>query len=138
MNPLSRLSCTISIAAALMVAGCDGGGSTKKIDVPAQISALKGDHAAKENALIELAEAGPKAAPAVNDLIPILKDPDPVIRRLAIYALGQIGPAAKAAIPALKEGMGDTDRNILTATVNALRDIQPKEVDGVKVKNTME
>jgi HEAT repeat protein len=56
-------------------------------------------------------------------LIPLLKDADPLVRRLAAYALGQIGPKAKAAIPALKELLNDTERDVVTATINAIRAI---------------
>src|SRR2546422_4025896 len=51
------------------------------------------------------------AASAVSALIPLLKDTDPEIRRLSAYALGEIGPQAKAATPALKEDRKSTRLN---------------------------
>src|SRR5262249_35083345 len=44
---------------------------------------------------------GPAAAAAVSGLEEALRDSDPLIRRGAAGALGWIGPAAEAAIPAL-------------------------------------
>jgi HEAT repeat protein len=38
---------------------------------------------------------------AVPDLVDFLRKPDYEYRRLAAYALGKIGPDAKAAVPAL-------------------------------------
>jgi HEAT repeat protein len=48
-----------------------------------------------------LAELGPAAAPAVEPLTTALADDDPGIRMQAALALGQIGPEAKTAVPAL-------------------------------------
>src|SRR5207248_10360847 len=85
--------------------------AAKKVDVSARIEALKsGDSEARENACIELAKAGPRAAPAVAALIPLLKDNDVEIGRLAAYALGEFGSQAKAALQALAELDNDTDR----------------------------
>ena len=126
-------------AAWLLVAGCsqEGNPSPKKVDVSAQVSALKGNADAKANALAELAAGGPNAASAATDVIPLLKDEDPVVRRLAAYALGQMGPAAKAALPELTARLQDNDRNVVTAVMNAIRAIDPSKVPGEAVPNTM-
>jgi hypothetical protein len=51
--------------------------------------------------------------PGVANLINALEDPDEEIVRLAIFALGEIGPAAAAAIPALEKMEGTNAREAL-------------------------
>src|SRR5688572_1980020 len=48
---------------------------------------------------------GPDAEPAVPDLIRLLDDPDLEVRKSAARALGRIGPAAQAAVPALMRSL---------------------------------
>jgi HEAT repeat protein len=106
------------------------------VNVPAARENLKSANAeTRQNAAIELAKAGPAAAPAVQDLIPLLKDPDPLVRRLSAYALGEIGPQAKPAIPHLQELMKEPDRDIALAGVNALNAIDPSVLGGMQVPN---
>ncbi len=105
------------------------------MDLSAKLAGLAGDADAKAIALGEIAQLGPEAAPAIPKIIPLLKDPDPLVRRNAAYVLEMIGPAAKVAIPDLK-AMLDTDiREQMTVVVNALRAIDPAAVAGVKVEN---
>jgi HEAT repeat protein len=123
---------------ALVLAGCGKGeDAPKKVDVSAQVAGLKGNGEAKSAALSELAAGGPNSAAAVDDIIPLLKDEDPVIRRLAAYALGQIGPKAKAALPGLTAMMQDSDRNAITAAINAIRAIDPSKAGTEGIPNTM-
>lgn len=129
----------LAVAASLLCTGCgeEGNPQPKKIDVSAQVAALKGNADAKGNALAELAAGGPNSVAAAPQVIPLLKDEDPVIRRLAAYALGQMGPDAKAALPDLKALLQDNDRNVVTAAMNALRAIQPSKEGDVAIPNTM-
>lgn len=129
----------LSAAALVVFTGCgqDGNPAPKKVDVAAQVAALKGNGDAKANALAELAAGGPNASAAATDVIPLLKDEDPVVRRLAAYALGQMGPSAKAALPELSARLQDNDRNVVTAVMNAIRAIDPSKVPGEAVPNTM-
>jgi len=129
----------LAAAASLLCTGCgeEGNPKPKKIDVSAQVAALKGNADAKGNALAELAAGGPNSVAAAPQVIPLLKDEDPVIRRLAAYALGQMGPDAKAALPDLKALLQDNDRNVITAAMNALRAIQPSKEGDVAIPNTM-
>jgi HEAT repeat protein len=46
---------------------------------------------------------------------------------MACHALGQIGPAAKEAVPALTAALQDNDQNVRQFAQNALQQIQPKE-----------
>jgi HEAT repeat protein len=124
------------LVGALLI-GCGSKDETgpKKIDVAAQVAQLKGNSDAKANALTELAAGGPNAASAVNDIIPLLKDEDHVVRRLAALALGQIGPAAKAALPGLNELINDPDTSTGTTALNAINAIDPSAAGGKKVIN---
>jgi len=124
--PSAPLVLACCLVLATLAAGC-GGTPTEKVDVQAQIQNLKSDNAeTRSNACVELAKAGPEAAPAVPSLIPLLKDSDPLVRRLAAYALGQVGEKAKEAIPALREALNDRERDVVTASINALRAIDLK------------
>lgn len=134
-----RIFVAMAASGMVILGGCGGDDvpGPKKIDVAAQVAALKGDGAAKEAALVELGAGGRNASPAVNDIIPLLKDPDPVIRRLAANALGQIGPAAKAAIPDIQAMMSEPDPASVTVAVNAVRLIDPKNAPTEKLQNVM-
>src|SRR6476646_9992793 len=91
---------TLSLATAALLFGCKA--KEQKVDVAALVQNLKSaDTDIRVNALTELAKGGPASAPAVSELIPLIKDKDPLVRRLAVYALGQIGPRAAAALPAI-------------------------------------
>ena len=118
--------------AVFALAGCGDGPPSPlapaKVDVPAQVAALKGDANAKANALVALAAGKANSAAAVADIIPLMKDTDPDVRKLAVYALDEIGPAAKSAVPAIKELLQDPEMNVATAAANALRTLDPDSV----------
>lgn len=141
MNPnlrsVLRLVLPLTLGIWLVGCGSEDGVEAKKIDVAAQVTGLKGDLDAKTAALAELAAGGPNAAPAVPEITALLKDPDPVVRRLAAYALSQVGPGAKSAKDALKEATQDTDSTVVMAAVNALRVIDPASVKDAKIENVM-
>ncbi len=118
----------LSIALMLSLLGCgEGSPQAKKVDVAAQIVALKGTVDSKSNALTELAAGGSSCQAAVKDIIPLLNDEDAAVRRLAAYALGEIGVAAKAAVPELTKMLQDSDMTAVTAAINALRAIDPSK-----------
>ena len=120
----------------MVVVGCgDGEPAPKKVDVSAQVAALKGDNDAKAAALAELAAGGPNSAGAVKEIIPLLKSEDPVLRRLAAYALGEIGAPAKDAVPGLTAMLQDPDGNAVTAAINALRAIDPSKAPAENIPN---
>jgi HEAT repeat protein len=132
--PVCFLCCILGALAVL------GGGCAKEqvnVNVSAAVQGLKSPETdAKVNACTELAKAGPAAASATPDLIPLLKDKDPLVRRLAAYALGQIGPKASSAIPALREKLNDPDPNVASDALNALRFIGDESAN-IKVPNVM-
>jgi HEAT repeat protein len=51
---------------------------------------------------------------------------DPTYRASFAGILGEIGPAAKAAVPALTEALMDKDENVCKAASEALKKIQQK------------
>lgn len=68
------------------------------------------------------------AAPAVDALIGLLKSPTPLIRWNAATALGNIGPAAKAAIPALQVATKDANPTVRNFATRALAMISPGDL----------
>jgi HEAT repeat protein len=69
-----------------------------------------------------LPQLGPEA---VKVLIPLAKKGDTSTRCRAIDALGEMGPAAKAAIPALREAMKDVSKPVRIAAGRALTKVRP-------------
>lgn len=105
--------------------GCGGGEG--KVDVQAQVQQLKGtDKDAKITALVELSKAKEGALPALDALVAALQDPDADVRDNAAATIGEIGPKASKAIPALKKLMESSERNSVAAAMNAIRAIDPK------------
>jgi hypothetical protein len=66
-------------------------------------------------------------AESVEALVQLLSDPRPRIRRWAAQVLGQVGPQAQEAIPALIDAMSDEDEGVRTQVRQALDLIQPME-----------
>ena len=64
----------------------------------------------------------------VSQWIEVLKDKDVRVRNAAATALGQIGPAAKAAVPALIEALKDKDRTVRRVAAFVLGQIGPAAV----------
>ena len=63
--------------------------------------------AIRNDAMEILAELGPAALPALDQMITGLADADPVYRADAAMAIAAIGPQAEAAVPALEKLLGD-------------------------------
>ena len=61
-----------------------------------------------------------EAAPVVAALRPLLKDPEVAVRRHAANAFGEIGPAAKRAVPDLTLAAADPDEDTRTAVAESL------------------
>ena len=64
-------------------------------------------------------------------LIKGLKDPRPACRRECARALGQIGLAAKDAVPALKRALQDREWDVREASARALGKIRPADEEVV-------
>ena len=79
-------------------------------------------------ALQDLARAGLARGPAcVPALVGSLSSAQDSIRASAAFALGKIGPAARAAVPALRENLRRPDPIVRLASIRALLQIQPGE-----------
>jgi HEAT repeat protein len=61
----------------------------------------------RSDAMEILAELGPAARPALDEMVAGLADPDPVYRADAAMAIAAIGPEADPAVPALEKLLGD-------------------------------
>ena len=85
---------------------------------------------------------GPEAADAVPALVGALRTSFPGrglkgpnryyadARAVSARALGLIGAAARTALPALKEALGDTDRSVHDAAAEAIERIEGQKVGG--------
>jgi HEAT repeat protein len=92
--------------------------------IPSLIKALKSTSGTlREHAAETLGEL--QATVAVPDLIAVLDDSDPRVRRDTIRALGQLGPAAKPAWEKIERLRNDEDVFVRQAVVIALRRIDP-------------
>ncbi len=63
----------------------------------------------------------------VEELIQAFQDDDWEVRRNAAYALGEIGPEAKGAVPALIQAFQDDDWEVRNSAAYALRQIRTPE-----------
>jgi HEAT repeat protein len=78
-------------------------------------------------AAYEIAGLGPAGAPAVPALIAALDDEMAVVRFPATVALGEIGPAAEAAVPRLKQVMEeDINDEVAAGAKRAIKRIKPQ------------
>ena len=69
---------------------------------------------------------------ATGDWVAALKSNDPVERRLAAYALGEVGPAAREAVPALIEALLDPASFVRVWAAAALARVQPENPDAIR------
>jgi HEAT repeat protein len=80
-------------------------------------------------AAYEIAGMGPSAAPAVPALIAALDDEIAAVRFPVTVALGEIGPAAEAAIPRLKQvAEEDINDEVAASARRAIKRIKPEAV----------
>jgi HEAT repeat protein len=80
-------------------------------------------------AAYEIAGMGPSAAPAVPALIAALDDEIAAVRFPVTVALGEIGPAAEAAVPRLKQVMEeDMNDEVAASAKRAIKRIKPEAV----------
>lgn len=70
-----------------------------------------------------LATLAEKALPAVPTLIGLLKADQAQDRKLAAWTLGEIGPAAEEAVPALLDAVNDENRSVFDMAFWALEQI---------------
>ena len=56
----------------------------------------------------------------------LVNDPDPDVRQAAAFALGEIGPDAAEAVPALTKALGDRDDAVRKSFIEALGSLGPE------------
>jgi len=89
--------------------GLAAGGAIIRLGADA-VDALRGSLASaavRSDAMEILAELGPAARPALDQMVAGLADPDPVYQADSAMAIAAIGPEAAAAVPALEKLLGD-------------------------------
>jgi HEAT repeat protein len=90
--------------------------------VPILVQALRGPEMLDYHSAVALGRIGTPAVPA---LIKALGDPKVRVRESAAFALGEIGPSAKAAIPILEKiSLQDKDQVVRKSAVSALKKIK--------------
>jgi HEAT repeat protein len=62
---------------------------------------------------------------SVEQMIEDLKNPDHNVRYTAAEVLGDYGPQAKSAVPALREALADSDRYVRMRAAYSLAEIRP-------------
>ena len=70
-------------------------------------------------------------APDLAKLTEQLHASDAATRRTAALQLGQFGPAAKDALPALIKALGDSDKQVWSYAVGALAGLGPDAQDAI-------
>ena len=68
---------------------------------------------------------------ATADWVAALKSSDPLERRLAAHALGEIGRTAREAIPALTEALRDPVSFVRMWAAAALARVEPENLDAI-------
>jgi HEAT repeat protein len=124
LPPTNYLETRGTAAAGLKVLGTNAAPA-----VPALLRAMRGgEPRVLWNAAGALGDIG---GPAALGLVPLLNDPNPLVRRGAIFALGEMGPAALPAVPALVRQLGDNDPTYRGAIAFTLSRIGPVAGPGV-------
>lgn len=81
-------------------------------------------HVAKEGKYLDKTTA---------EWVEVLRSEDGLLRRLAVYALGEIGPAAKDALPALEEALRDRESYVRVWAAAALNKVEANHPEALKV-----
>ena len=83
-------------------------------------------------AALSLTKIEPKEKTGLHRLTDLLKAKNPVIRFMALEALGDIGPGASQALPQIKLALKDDDKRVVVCAVYALAKIEPTEKSHMK------
>ncbi len=84
---------------------------------------MLGHATARDYALHQLAQLGPAAGDALEPVLALLEDEQPLIRYLAVETIGGMGPAAKQALPGFQRHR-DSDPIVRTAITEAMAAIE--------------
>jgi HEAT repeat protein len=101
-------------------------GPKAKDAVPALVAILKSDGSApfRQEIIDALESIGMASEQSVPALVGLLSDDNLEVRRGATFALGKIGPAAKAALPAIRKNF-DNDQELRPISIWAMVHIAP-------------
>jgi len=99
--------------------------------VPLAINALKDSPVRRERALQVLRRVGEAAAPALPELIILIKKGTPTEKAESLFIVGSIGSKADSAAPAAIEALADADPQVKMAAGYALGKIGPAAKDAL-------
>ncbi|HEV3259903.1 MAG TPA: HEAT repeat domain-containing protein, partial [Gemmataceae bacterium] len=99
-------------------------GPGAKAALPALKKALNSEQEGQEDLIKVLVQIGPAAVPTLIELLGAEK---PEIRSQAATILGDMGPAARVAVPALKEALQDQEPVVRSAAAAALQVLREKD-----------
>lgn len=91
---------------------------SRRLQVIAQQTRIDGGY------ICELDNKSGATETVVAKLITSLKNPNPIIRACAAYALNSIGKSAKSAVPVLTSLLRDSDPNVRRSAAHALASIE--------------
>jgi len=116
---------------AICAAGLSKIGVPAETAVPLLTDLLKSQHAVV--AARALSEYKGAAAPALPELVELLKDTDQPteVRWNAARTIGKIGPAALSALPPLLVSINDAESNVREHSAEAIGDIGPTAAEGI-------
>ncbi len=75
-----------------------------------------------------LSRIGPDSEPALNGLLILLRDRDPMLRAAAAEGIGALGEAGQTALPDLFLALEDADKNTVAEAARAIGAIDPEFV----------
>jgi HEAT repeat protein len=102
----------------------EGIGESAKSAIPGLDKLIQESRLDKRNpATLEILIAVKAVKSDISNLIPLLKDPDPLVRYIAADALGDIGDAAKSTIPQLIPLLKDPNKTVVNRTRAALKNL---------------
>ncbi len=114
----------INASAALQVIGPSVDNKDKDRLLKALVKALRDVTSVRMNATYALAKLGEAA---VVDLMKCLQDPEENIRRSGAIALGEIGPKARIALPALRAAANDSSEDVRYHAREAIKSIEGED-----------
>jgi hypothetical protein len=91
----------------------------KAID-PVRAKLNSSDSKVRFCAVETLAWIGPDAAPAAEDVVPLLADSNPDVRYKSAYALGRFGVSSDAVVEGLVAALGDNNKDVADTATDSL------------------
>jgi len=127
MASMVRRSVLSSLSLFLLLTACAQ--KEPEADLPSLVAALKRpDEIGRGRATTTLVTLGERAVPAI---VPLLSDPEPSIRRVAVATLWGMGAHARAAVPQLVNALSDEDSAVRGSAVMALQAIGTEATEAV-------